>query len=218
MVGLLKRLKYTIQADLHELFDQKESKNPISMLNQYIREAEKQTEQTGKLLERQGQLKEQLLRELQEATTMLEKRNKQLHLATQAEEADLINFALQEVETYQTRKTTLLESLEQTNKEFILLEQKFETMKHKIKDMKVRQLQLMGKENVTSAHHKMDKVITSNTDADFDSLTTYVENLANNIEKDYEKSQLDIRLAQLEKLNNTTENMHKLENSPDETK
>ena len=33
-------------------------------------------------------------------------------------------------------------------------------MKHKVKDMKVRQLQLMGKENVTRAHHRMDQVIS----------------------------------------------------------
>lgn len=43
------------------------------MLNQYIREAEKQTEQTGKLLARQAQLKEQLQSELKETTVMLEK-------------------------------------------------------------------------------------------------------------------------------------------------
>lgn len=59
-MNLFQRFRYTVEADLHQLFDKKEQKNPIAMLNQYIREAEKQTEQTGKLLERQGQLKEKL--------------------------------------------------------------------------------------------------------------------------------------------------------------
>ncbi len=36
-------------------------------------------------------------------------------------------------------------------------------MKHKIKDMKVRQLQLMGKENVVRAHHKMDQSLNLTT-------------------------------------------------------
>lgn len=45
-MNLLQRFRYTIEADLHQLFDKKEQKNPIAMLNQYIREAEKQTEQT----------------------------------------------------------------------------------------------------------------------------------------------------------------------------
>lgn len=199
MMGLLKRFKYTIEADLHEMFDKKERKNPIAMLNQYIREAEKQTEQTGKLLTRQAQLKEQLEKELKETTEMLEKRSNQLQLAQANGEEDLILFATQEVEAYKTRQVTLATSLEKANEEFISLERKFETMKHKIKDMKVRQLQLMGKENVTRAHHKMDNVLKSNDETDFNELSSYIDNLANNIEKDYERTQLEARLAQLEK-------------------
>ncbi|MCP1144200.1 PspA/IM30 family protein [Lysinibacillus endophyticus] len=198
-MGLLKRFKYTIEADLHEMFDKKERKNPIAMLNQYIREAEKQTEQTGKLLTRQAQLKEQLEKELKETTEMLEKRSNQLQLAQANGEEDLILFATQEVEAYKTRQVTLATSLEKADEEFISLERKFETMKHKIKDMKVRQLQLMGKENVTRAHHKMDNVLKSNDEMDFNELSSYIDNLANNIEKDYERTQLEARLAQLEK-------------------
>lgn len=201
MVGLLKRFRYTVEADLHQLFDKKESKNPLAMLNQYIREAEKQTEQTGKLLTRQAQLKEQLQSELKETTTMLEKRTKQLQLAEQANEPDLVTFASQEVDSYKTRQFTLLNSIEQSNKEFVELEQKFETMKHKIKDMKVRQLQLMGKENVTRAHHKMDEVLKSKDESDFDDLSSYIDTLADKIEKDYERTQLEARLAGLEKSN-----------------
>ena len=40
------------------------------MLNQYIREAEKQTNSVGKLLERQFKLKTELQKELTEAETM----------------------------------------------------------------------------------------------------------------------------------------------------
>ena len=60
MTTLWKRFKYAFEADLHNVFDKKEQKNPIAMLNQYIREAEKQTEQTGKWIERQAQLKHNL--------------------------------------------------------------------------------------------------------------------------------------------------------------
>ncbi|MGE7665078.1 PspA/IM30 family protein [Ureibacillus composti] len=201
MTSLLKRFKYSLEADLHELFDKKEKKNPIAMLNQYIREAEKQTEQTGKLLERQAQLKEKLEGELKEASEMLEKRTNQLALATNSGEADLIEFANKEVETYKLRQYTLLTSIETTNKEFLELEQKFETMKHKIKDMKVRQLQLMGKENVTRANHKMDHVLKSKNETNFDNLSSYIDKLATNIEKDYETTQLEARLRQLETQN-----------------
>lgn len=198
MSNLLQRFKYTLEADLHELFDRKETKNPIAMLNQYLREAEKQTEQTGKILQRQAQLKEKLERELKETTVMLEKRSHQLLLAQTSGEEELISFATQEVEAYKTRQLTLLSSIETTNTQLLQLEQKFETMKHKIKDMKVRQLQLMGKENVTRAHHKMDDVLQNNQETNFNELSSYIDQLANNIEKDYEYTQLENRLAQLE--------------------
>jgi len=67
--------------------------------------------------------------------------------------------------------------------------------------MKVRQLQLMGKENVTRANHKMDHVLKSKNETNFDDLSTYIDNLATNIEKDYETTQLEARLRQLETQN-----------------
>src|SRR5690349_15345767 len=111
MTSLWNRLKYTVEADLHSAFDKKEQKNPIAMLNQYLREAEKQTEQTGKFLERQGQLKKELEKELSATNDMLSKRQKQLELAQTANEEDLIAFAEQEVKAYQSRALVLSNSI-----------------------------------------------------------------------------------------------------------
>lgn len=199
MKNLFTKFKYSIQADLHDLFDKKVEKNPIKMLNHYIREAEKQTEHTGKLLARQAQLKKELELQLSQTAEMLEKREKQLHLAQATEEVELITFAQEEVAAYTTRKNTLLTSIDAANVEYFALERKFETMKHKIKDMKVRQLQLMGKENVVRANHQMDKVLTSNNNENFDELSTYIDELSQNIERKYEVTSFESRLAQLEK-------------------
>ncbi|MCY9545625.1 PspA/IM30 family protein [Lysinibacillus xylanilyticus] len=202
-MNLFQRFKYTIEADLHQLFDKKEQKNPIAMLNQYIREAEKQTEQTGKLLERQGQLKEKLEQEFKQNAELLAKREAQLKLATTSGEQDLIDFASDEVAAYTARNNTLQASIEASTREYFELERKFETMKHKIKDMKVRQLQLMGKENVTRAHHQMDGMIAKNNKTNFEDLESYIDKLAYQIDKDHEVTSFESRLAQLEK--NVTE-------------
>ena len=199
MKNLLTKFKYSIQADLHDLFDKKADKNPISMLNQYIREAEKQTEQTGELLKRQGKLKQELEQQLSDAVSMLDKRTKQLALAQVTEEVELITFAEEEVAAYTERKQNLLTSIDQAHAEYFNLERKFETMKHKIQDMKVRQLQLMGKENVVRAHHQMDKVLASNNGDNFDELSHYIDDLAQNIDRKYEVTTFEARLAQLEK-------------------
>ncbi|MFC9540922.1 PspA/IM30 family protein [Lysinibacillus sp. NPDC056959] len=198
-MNLFQRFKYTIEADLHHLFDKKEQKNPIAMLNQYIREAEKQTEQTGKLLERQGQLKEKLEQEFKQNADLLAKREAQLKLATTSGEQDLIDFATDEVAAYTARNNILQTSIEASTREYFELERKFETMKHKIKDMKVRQLQLMGKENVTRAHHQMDGMIAKNNKTNFEDLESYIDKLAYRIDKDHEVTSFETRLAQLEK-------------------
>lgn len=198
-MNLFQRFKYTIEADLHHVFDKKEQKNPIAMLNQYIREAEKQTEQTGKLLERQGQLKEKLEQEFKQNAELLAKREAQLKLATTSGEQDLIDFATDEVAAYIARNNTLQASIEASTREYFELERKFETMKHKIKDMKVRQLQLMGKENVTRAHHQMDGMIAKNNKTNFEDLESYIDKLAYQIDKDHEVTSFETRLAQLEK-------------------
>ncbi|MGE7113882.1 PspA/IM30 family protein [Lysinibacillus sp. NPDC047702] len=198
-MNLFQRFKYTIEADLHQVFDKKEQKNPIAMLNQYIREAEKQTEQTGTLLERQGQLKEKLEQELKQNTELLAKREAQLKLASTSGEQDLIDFATDEVAAYTARNNTLQASIEASTREYFELERKFETMKHKIKDMKVRQLQLMGKENVTRAHHQMDGMLAKNNKANFEDLEAYIDKLAYQIDKDHEVTTFEARLAQLEK-------------------
>jgi len=198
-MNLFQRFRYTVEADLHQLFDKKEQKNPIAMLNQYIREAEKQTEETGKLLERQGQLKEKLEQEYQQNADLLAKRESQLTLAKTSGEQDLIDFAMDEVSAYTARNHTLQASIEASTREYFELERKFETMKHKIKDMKVRQLQLMGKENVTRAHHQMDGMIAKNNKTNFEDLEAYIDKLAYQIDKDHEVTTFEARLAQLEK-------------------
>ncbi len=203
MNSLWNRFKYSVQADLHTLFDKKENKNPIAMLNQYIREAEKQTDSIGGLLERQTKLKTELQKELSEAEKMADKRRSQLELARTAGEEDLIAFAEEEIAAYDTRAAELSESVMETAYELISLERKFEEMKHKVKDMKVRQLQLMGKENVTRAHHRMDQVISpENADSKMGTvgeMKKYIENLGGKIEREYETSSMDRRLESLEK-------------------
>jgi len=203
MNSLWNRFKYSVQADLHTLFDKKETKNPIAMLNQYIREAEKQTDSIGKLLERQSTLQTELQKELSEAEKMADKRRSQLELAVVAGEEDLIAFAEEEIAAYDTRAAELSESVMETAYELVSLERKFEEMKHKVKDMKVRQLQLMGKENVTRAHHRMDEVISpENADSNMGTvgeMKKYIENLGGKIEREFETSSMDRRLQSLEK-------------------
>ncbi|STO36548.1 PspA/IM30 family [[Flavobacterium] thermophilum] len=83
-MSVFSRLKTIIEADVHEWLDEKEKKNPIALLNHYLRQCEQEVERVRQLLERQYALKEQFAREHREAEQMAEKRSKQAEVAAQA--------------------------------------------------------------------------------------------------------------------------------------
>ena len=76
-----------------------------------------------------------------------------------AGEIELYQFALNEQLQYEVRVSRLKEIMEQSNGQLVELEQKYEDMKHKLKDMNIRRLELMGRENITRAQHKMNEVL-----------------------------------------------------------
>jgi|SRR5690606_15605118 len=212
MVRLLERFRYTLEEDLQSLFRKKESDNPMERLNQYIQEAEKQTELVEKLLERQKFVKEKLEKEREEAIHMLEKRKRQLSLAVEVGENDLATFARQEVEAYENRRANLDNHLEEAQKELMELEQKFESMKHKMKDMKVRHLQLIGKENVERANDLMDEILAKDS---FEAKSPSTKPLSEKNDELADNSPLETRLNLLEHTA-IVENEQKNENNPKE--
>jgi lia operon protein LiaH len=204
MTNLLTRIKNTVMADLHEALDQKEKKNPITLLNQYLRECEAETEKVRKLLERQGQLKDQFTREHHQALEMAEKRKYQSEIAMRAGEDELQQFAAKEQNQYEERAARLQESSVNAANQQLELERKYEEMKHKLKDMHIRRLELMGRENVTRAHYRMDQVLDQNAYSDkanlkFAEMETYLDNLEHNVNSSHYRNTIDGRIAQLEK-------------------
>ncbi|MTH51853.1 PspA/IM30 family protein [Bacillus mangrovi] len=202
MSNLFTRMKDSISADLHELLDHKEEKNPISMLNQYLRECEKETEKVRALVERQYKLKDEFQRELQDALRMAEKRKQQAEIARQAGEADLITFAEREHKHYAERGERLAHSLEEASSQLVTLEHKYEEMKHKLKDMHLRRMDLMGRENTARAQYKMDKVLRREDVASSDrfaEMERYIDRIEYKVQTDYYRNTIDARTEELQK-------------------
>ncbi|HSP22860.1 MAG TPA: PspA/IM30 family protein [Planococcus sp. (in: firmicutes)] len=203
MTTLWERLKFAVATDVDMVMTKKEEKNPLAALNRFIAEAQKQTETTGKWVERQLQLTAKLEQELAEASAMAEKRQAQLGLAKASGESDLSRFAELEVASYSKRVTELQQSLTENLEEITRLEQRFEEMQHKVKDMKLRQLQLMGKENAARAHHQMDKVLASGFEAEHfgaaGSMSAFIDGLGTEAEESHQHSTMEHRLESLEK-------------------
>lgn len=204
MSNLFTRLKNTILADLNEALEQKENKNPIAMLNQYLRECELETEKVRKLVERQYALRDGFTRELKQAQELAEKRKYQAEVSQNAGETELYTFASAEQLQYEERATRLNESLRYTENQLQELEQKYEEMKHKLKDMNIRRMELMGRENLSRAHYQMNKVLDndnySNTSvARFQEIETYLDRIEEKVNSSYYRNTIDARIAKLEK-------------------
>lgn len=203
-MNLFERIKNSITADVHELLDQKEQKNPLSLLNQYLRQCELEVNKARKLVERQQLLRDRFALETEEAESKAAKRAHQADLAQQANESELYQFAIQEKEQHETRAAKLKESTKQTEKDLSELEQKYEQMKHKLKDMQIKRMELMGRENVARAHQKMDRVIDPSSSMKksvfrFDELENYMDRLEQKVNADYHASSMEAKLAKLEK-------------------
>jgi phage shock protein A len=204
MTNLFTRLKDMITADLHNVMDQKEKKNPIALLNEYLRQSELETEKVRKLVERQYQLKEEFTRELRFATEMANKRKHQAEVAQRASEQQLFEFARAEQQQFEERALRLESSLQTVQGQLNDLEKKYEDMKHKLKDMNIRRMELMGRENVTRANHRMDQVLETNQYTDrsqskFQEIENYLDRLEHQVNSSYYRSTIDAKIAQLEK-------------------
>ncbi|MBT2726669.1 PspA/IM30 family protein [Bacillus sp. ISL-75] len=204
MTNLFTRIKNTITADLHQALDQKDKQNPIALLNQYLRQCEQETEKVRKLLERQYTLKDEFTREYQQASQLAEKRKYQAEIASKAGETELYQFASAEHQQYADRASRLSTSLEQVKNQLVVLERKYEEMKHKLKDMHLRRMELMGRENVTRANLQINQVLDSNTYSDksyskFKDIENYLDRLEHQVNSSYYRNTIDARVAQLEK-------------------
>lgn len=204
MTNLFTRIKNTVLADLNEALDQKEKKNPIALLNQYLRQCEQETDKVRKLIERQYKLKEEFNREYHKAIELAEKRKSQAEVAAKAGESELQQFAMQEGTHYEERATRVKQALNEAVLELQDLEKKYEEMKHKLKDMHIRRLELMGRENVSRANLRINRVIDNDQYSEksysrFAEIDSYLDRLESEVNQSYNRNTIDARIAQLEK-------------------
>jgi len=204
MGNLFTRIKDSVTADINEVLDRKEEKNPIKMLNQYLRECEKETEKVRQLVERQCRLKNELSVEYDEAKKMAKKRAYQVEVAAKAGEVELYDFALLEKNQYEERANRLEAAIGKVRKQLDELQLKYTEMKHKLKNMQIRRMELMGRENMANANKRVYRVLEENNRANksqarFDEIEGYLSKLEDQVKKEYYRNTIDAKIAELEK-------------------
>ena len=202
MSNIFTRIKDTISADLHNLLDKKEENNPVAALNQYLRQSEQEKEKVRKLITRQYKLKDEFTREYHKAQDLADKRLRQSEIAEKAGEEEMYQYAMKEHKDYQARADRMKAAREEAVKQLEMLEQKYEEMKYKIKDMHLRRMELMGRENVARASRQVNQVIDNISEkpfSRFNELERYIENLEFKVNSDYYRNTFDSKIARLEK-------------------
>lgn len=204
MSNLLTRLKNVIMADLNELLDKKEQQNPIALLNEYLRQCEQEVKKVERLIERQRLLKDELAKEYYLAQKLAEKRKYQAEIALKAQEPALHQFAANEENIYHERAQKLKESLKEAAEQIAQLEQKYEKMKHQVKDMQIRRMELMGRENTARANYRIHHVLEENdlfdkTFSRFSEIEYFIDRLEKKVNDQYFANTFDEKIAKLEK-------------------
>ncbi|QPC45735.1 PspA/IM30 family protein [Mangrovibacillus cuniculi] len=206
MSTFMQRLTNTVMADLHAVLDKKEEKNPIATLNHAFRQAEKETEKVGELVNRQYRLVDEWETKLDQSKKQLAKRENQLVLANHHQEKELITFAEKEVARFTTLIEDLSQTLQEAKTEVTRLEMKYTEMKNKLEDMRIRQLKVMQQENVVRATEKANHLVdASKYEGTLESKVSQVEKYMKRMEEKLTRQQrfdsIDQRFEELEKKN-----------------
>lgn len=202
MDNVFTRIKNSISADVHQVLDKKEDKNPISALNNYLRQSEAEKEKVKKLLQRQYKLKEEFTHEYHQAEEQANKRKNQADIAKRADEEELFHFAMKEFEEYDRRANRMKASRENTVAQIDQLETKYKEMNHKLKDMHLKRMELMGRENVARTNQQMNRVLHGNDENAYDrfnELESFIDQIEKKVNKAYYESTFDQRIADLER-------------------
>lgn len=204
MNDLFTRIKNSISSDINDLLDQKEQKNPIAMLNQHLRTCEKEANRVRELINRQYLLKDNLIREYHEADELAKKRKSQAVIADRAGETELYAFIIREQEDYAQKANRLKNLYEQTIKQLEHLEQNYAEMKRKLKDMYVKRMELMSRENIANAEYRINQIVHPESQFGqschrFADSEHYIDQLEKKINAAYTHQSLDSRIEQLKR-------------------
>ncbi|MCI1858443.1 MAG: PspA/IM30 family protein [Sporolactobacillus sp.] len=202
MSDIIARIKDSLSADLNELLDRKERSNPIAMLNQHLRRCEGETKRVRELIDRQYVLRDTFIKELHLAREMAERREAQADIAERAGEVELRDFARREQTDYAQKAERIETAYKQCSEQLDRMEIKFADMKRKLKDMYLKRMELMSRENIAGACSKMDRVIHPDrafgqSFSKFEESELYLQRLEEKSRADYDHHTIDARIRRL---------------------
>lgn len=178
-MGILKRIKNIVVADVHETLDKLEK--PTNMLKQYLRETEQQITKAEKALSHQYYLEKKYEALISETDALIVKRTRQAELAVSREEDQMAQLALQEKIVNEKKAELYRKQYEITKEQTATLYEQIDKLQKKYGELQYKELVLVSRLNAAQAIKESNRAIdsfhTESTAKGFARIESYVQKL-----------------------------------------
>ncbi|MFA2694737.1 PspA/IM30 family protein [Bacillus mycoides] len=178
-MGILKRIKNIVVADVHQTLDKIEK--PVSMLKQYLRETEQQITKAEKALSHQYYLEKKYEALISETDILITKRTRQAELAVSREEDHMAQLALQEKIVNEKKAELYRKQYEITKEQTATLYEQIDKLQKKYGELQYKELVIVSRLNAAQAIKESNRAIdsfhTESTAKGFARIESYVQKL-----------------------------------------
>lgn len=174
-MGIFKRFKTITMAEINGLLDGME--DPIAMLNQYIREMEKEIMKAQQALSRQIFLEKKQEALMKETEKMVAKRERQAKLAVEQGEDSIARLAVKEKLIYEKQLSLYKEQYEAIKGQTATLQEKLNHLKKTYNEFQHKRLLLISRANVAQSIKHIQNI----------SASFHTENIAKGVAKAEER-------------------------------
>jgi lia operon protein LiaH len=158
-MGIYNRLKTIIGADLNEALDRFE--DPLSMLNQYLREMEKQLAKAQQALADQLYLENKYQLLVADIEEVVAKRSRQAELALSKNEEEIAKLALQEKILQEEKRKMYQEQYDAAKQQTAALKDQINMLLEKFQEMQYKKLVLVSRAHAARSVQEGHAVLKS---------------------------------------------------------
>lgn len=155
---VFKRIRDITLATIHEGLDAVE--NPVTMLNQYLRDMEAEIEKAEEAIVKQTLIEKKFLEYKSEAEHVVDKRMRQATLAVEAGEEDLARKALAEKKRYAQKVEQYAQMAEEALNQVQNLKEQLKEMKEKYAQLRDRKYELISRANAAKTKKQMNTALS----------------------------------------------------------
>lgn len=158
-MAIFKRMKSIALSDIHRMLDKME--DPLSMMDQYLREMEEEIRKAEEALAQQLYVERRFERMIQQTEETIRKRIRQMNLAVERNEDDIAKLAIREKMIYEKRLKEYKEQKESIHQQTKTLSEAIKSLIEKYEELKQKKLVLLSRATVAQTTAQIQHAVVS---------------------------------------------------------